>query len=85
MIEGLSGESSIAELCRRDGINTNLYYKWSKDFLEAGKNRLAGDIKREVITSEVHQIKNENMELKQLVVELSPENHMLKKSLLDSG
>ena len=51
VIEGLRGESSIAELCRREGINANLYYNWSKDFLEAGKGRLAGDIKREATTT----------------------------------
>ena len=81
IIEGLRGEISIAELCRREGINANLYYKWSKDFLEAGKSRLAGDLKREATTSEVHHLKNENMDLKQLVAELSLEVRMLKKSL----
>ncbi len=81
VIEGLRGEISIAELCRREGINANLYYNWSKDFLEAGKSRLAGNIKREATTGEVHHLKNENMDLKQLVAELSLENRMLKKSL----
>ena len=85
VIEGLRGENSIAELCRREGINANLYYKWSKDFLEAGKSRLSGDIKREATTSEVHQLKNENMDLKQLVAELSLEVRMLKKSLIGTG
>ena len=82
VIEGLRGETSIAELCRREGINTNLYYKWSKDFMEAGKSRLAGDITREATTSEVHHLKNENTDLKQLVAELSLENRMLKKNLI---
>ncbi len=82
VIEGLRGETTIAELCRREGINANLYYKWSKDFLEAGKKRLDGDIKREASTGEVHHLKNENMDLKQLVAELSLENRMLKKSLI---
>jgi len=63
VIEGLRGEVSIAELCRREGINANLYYNWSKDFLEAGKKRLAEDIKREATSTEVHYLKNENMEL----------------------
>ena len=81
VIEGLRGETTIAELCRREGINANLYYKWSKDFLEAGKSRLDGDIRREATTGEVHQLKNENMDLKQLVAELSLEARMLKKSL----
>lgn len=84
VIEGLRGETTVAELCRREGINANLYYKWSKDFLEAGKSRLAGDIKREATTNEVHGLKNENMDLKQLVAELSLENRMLKKSLTGS-
>jgi len=84
VIEGIRGETSVAELCRREGINANLYYKWSKEFLEAGKSRLNGDIKREATTSEVHQLKNENMDLKQLVAELSLENRMLKKSLTGS-
>jgi transposase len=82
VIEGLRGETTIAELCRREGINANLYYKWSKDFLEAGKSRLDGDIRREATTGEVHHLKNENMDLKQLVAELSLENRMLKKSLI---
>ena len=81
VLDGLKGEYSIAELCRREGINANVYYKWSKDFLEAGKRRLSGDTKREANTSEVHSIKNENTDLKQLVAELSLENRMLKKSL----
>ena len=80
VIEGLRGEISIAELCRREGINANLYYNWSKDFLEAGKRRLAGDIKREATTSEVHYLKNENNELKQLVAELSLELRKNKKN-----
>ena len=84
VIEGLRGESSIAELCRREGSNANLYYNWSKDFLEAGKGRLAGDIKREATTTEVHELKNENMELKQLVAELSLELRKNKKNTLGS-
>jgi transposase len=56
VIEGLRGESSIAELCRKEGINANLYYNWSKDFLEAGKRRLAGDIKREATTTDISQM-----------------------------
>jgi transposase len=81
VIEGLRGETSIAELCRREGINSNLYYNWSKEFLEAGKKRLSGDITREATTSEVHGLKNENMDLKQLVAELSLEVRMLKKNM----
>ena len=84
VIEGLRGEISIAELCRKEGINSNLYYNWSKDFLEAGKRRLAGDLKREATTTEVHELKNENMELKQLVAELSLELRKNKKNTLGS-
>jgi len=84
VIEGLRGEISIAELCRKEGINANLYYNWSKDFLEAGKRRLAGDLKREATTNEVHVLKNENMDLKQLVAELSLELRRNKKNTLGS-
>ena len=80
VLEGLRGEESIAEICRREGIHPNLYYNWSKDFLEAGKKRLNGDIKREANSSEVYNLKNENLELKQLVAELSLELRMSKKS-----
>ena len=84
VIKGLRGEISIAELCRKEGINANLYYNWSKDFLESGKRRLAGDIKREATTNEVHVLKNENMDLKQLVAELSLELRRNKKNTLGS-
>jgi len=83
--EGLRGEDSIAEICRREGIHANLYYNWSKDFLEAGKRRLNGDTKREANSSEVSKINKENSDLKQLVAELSLDNRMLKKSLNGSG
>jgi transposase len=73
VIEGLRGEISIAELCRKEGIHPNLYYNWSKDFMEAGKKRLAGDVKREATSTEVNDLKNENMELKLLVAELNLE------------
>ena len=81
VIEGLRGESSIAELCRKEGINANLYYNWSKEFLEAGKSRLAGNTMREASTNEVILLKKENADLKQLVAELSLDNRMIKKSL----
>lgn len=81
VLEGLKGEESIAELCRREGINTNLYYRWSKDFQEAGKKRLAGDTLREANTAEVGELRNENKQLKELVAELSLKNRVLKKSL----
>jgi transposase len=81
VLEGLRGEESIATICRREGINTNLYYKWSKNFMEAGKKRLSGDTKREATSSEVTELKQENEQLKQLVAELSLKNRVLKKSL----
>lgn len=81
VLEGLKGEASIAELCRREGIAANLYYRWSKDFLEAGKKRLSGDTAREATSSEVSGLRDENTQLKQLVAELSLKNRLLKKSL----
>ena len=81
VLEGLKGEVSIVELCRREGIVSNLYYRWSKDFLEAGKKRLAGDTAREATSSEVGGLGSENDQLKQLVAELSLKNRLLKKSL----
>ncbi|OOY49513.1 transposase [Solemya velum gill symbiont] len=85
VLDGLRGEVSIAELCRREGINNNLYYRWSKDFLEAGKKRLAGDTVREANTDEVVDLKKENKELKQAVAELYLRNDWLKKSLTGQG
>jgi transposase len=82
VLEGLRGETTIAELCRREGINSNLYYRWSKEFLEAGKQRLAGNTTREADSEEVKDLKGENNQLKQLVAELALKNRVLKKSLL---
>lgn len=81
VLEGLRGEESIATICRREGIAPNLYYKWSKDFLEAGKRRLKGDMVREATSGEVTELREENEQLKQLVAELSLKNRVLKKSL----
>jgi transposase len=81
VLEGLRGETTISELCRREGINSNLYYRWSKEFLEAGKQRLAGNTKREANSEEVKDLKSENEQLKQLVAELALKNRVLKKSL----
>jgi len=83
----LRGEDSIAEICRREGISPNLYYRWSKDFLEAGKKRLQGDTVREANTSEVSNLRSVNRQLKELVADLSLKNNVLKKSLngLESG
>ena len=81
VLEGLKGEVSITELCRREGIVSNLYYRWSKDFLEAGKKRLQGDTAREATSSEVGDLRSENDQLKQLVADLSLKNRLLKKSM----
>ena len=81
VLEGLRGEDSIAALCRREGISPNLYYRWSKDFLEAGKKRLQGDTKREANSVEVDELKKENSQLKELVAELALKEKVLKKSL----
>lgn len=81
VLEGLRGEESVAELCRREGIAASLYYSWSKEFLEAGKKRLAGDVKREATSDEVKRLRRENLDLKQVVAELTLENRVLKKSL----
>ncbi len=82
VIEGLKGENTVAELCRREGINQNLYYKWSKEFLEAGKQRLAGNTKRQANSNEVKELRRDMEQLKQLVAELALKNRVLKKSLL---
>ncbi len=79
VLEGLRGEESIAELCRREGISPNVYYSWSKDFLEAGKKRLMGDTRREATSREVVALRSENEQLKHLVAELSLRNRVLKK------
>lgn len=81
IIEGMRGEVSIAELCRKEGIAQANYYKWSKDFMEAGKKRLNGDTIREANTTEVQTLKQENQDLKEFVAELSLENRKLKKNL----
>jgi len=81
IIDGMRGEMTIAELCRKEGLSQGLYYKWSKDFMEAGKKRLSGDTMREANTSEVKELKDENRSLKELVAELSLDNRDLKKNL----
>ena len=81
VLDGLRGEESIAALCRKEGIPANLYYRWSKEFLEAGKKRLMGDTAREASSSEVSDLRQENTQLKQLVAEVALKNRVLKKSL----
>ena len=84
-LEGLRGEDSIAELCRREGIAQNLYYRWSKDFLEAGKKRLAGDTARAATSDEVKDLRREATALKEVVADLTLENRLLKKSVTADG
>ena len=85
VLDGLRGEESVAELCRREGISQGIYYKWSKDFLEAGKKRLAGDITRQANSAEVKGLRSEARELKECVAELTLENRLLKKSMIGDG
>jgi transposase len=85
VLEGLRGEDSIAELCRREGINQNLYCRWSKDFLEAGKKRLAGDTAREATSDEVRNLRREALALKEAVADLTLDNRLLKKSMIADG
>jgi transposase len=79
VLEGLRGEQSVSDLCRREGIASNLYYRWSKDFLEAGKKQLAGDTVREATSDEVKDLRSENRELKEVVAEITLKNRVLKK------
>ena len=81
VLEGLRGEESIAALCRREGLNPNLYYRWSKEFLEAGKKRLLGDTTREATSNEVTELRKDVSQLKQVVAELVLEHRLLKKSV----
>lgn len=85
VLDGLRGEDSIAELCRREGIATSLYYSWSKEFLEAGKKRLAGDTARQATSSEVKDLRAESSALKEVVADLTLENRLLKKSMFEDG
>lgn len=80
VLEGLRGEESIAALCRREGIATSLYYSWSKEFLEAGKKRLAGDTARQATSPEVKDLRAESSALKEAVADLTLENRLLKKA-----
>jgi transposase len=81
ILEGLRGEESITDLCRKEGIHPTMYYKWSKSFLESGKRQLNGDTIREASSNEVKELRDENDELKMLVAELSLRTRVLKKSL----
>lgn len=85
VLAGLRGEYSISELCRREGIAESLYYSWSKEFLEAGKRRLAGDTERQANSGEVKGLRHEMGDMKELVAELTLENRLLKKSMTGAG
>ena len=85
VLEGLRGEYSIAELCRREGIAQSLYYKWSKEFLEAGKKRLSGDTERQATSSEVKELRREMSALKEALADVLLENRLLKKSMIADG
>jgi len=82
VMEGIRGDISVSELCRRERLHTTVFYKWLKDFMEAGKRRLKGDLQREADRGEVHSLREENTRLKQLVAEYALDVMALKKSLL---
>ena len=85
VLDGLRGASSIAELCRREGIAEGLYYSWSKEFLEAGKKRLSGDTARQASSGEVKDLRRKVGDLKEVVADLTLENRLLKKSMIGDG
>jgi transposase len=85
VLEGLRGEESIAEICRREGIASSMYYGWSKEFLEAGKKRLAGDTARAATSEEVKALRRVALSLKEAVADLTLENRLLKKSMNEDG
>ena len=85
VLDGLRGEDSISELCRREGLSESMYYKWSKEFMEAGKKRLSGDIVREAPTDEVKGLRAQARDLKECVADLTLENRLLKKSMTGGG
>ncbi len=85
VLDGLRGEDSIAGICRREGIAESVYYSWSKEFLEAGKKRLAGDTARSATSDEVRALRRESRELKEALADVTLENHLLKKSMIGDG
>ena len=85
VLSGLRGEESIAELCRKEGIAQGLYYSWSKEFLEVGKKRLAGDTARAATSDEVRSMRGQTQALKETVADLMLENRLLKKSMIGDG
>ena len=85
VLEGLRGEDSIAAVCRREGIAESLYYSWSKEFLKAGKRRLAGDTARAATTGEVQALRQEARALKEVVAGQALELRLLKQSMIADG
>ena len=85
VLQGLRGEESISEICRKEGLHQNQYYRWSKEFLEAGKKRLAGDTMREAGRDEVKELRSESAQLKEALAEVLLENRLLKKSVIADG
>ena len=85
VLDGLRGEDSIAELCRKEGIAQSLYYTWSKEFMEAGKRRLAGDTALAATVGDVQELRREARALKECVADLTLENRLLKKSMIADG
>ena len=81
VMEALRGESSVAEICRKHGIAESMFYKWNKEFLEAGKKRLSGDTTREATSDEVTELRRENQKLKEIVADLMLRYDIVKKSL----
>ena len=84
-IRGLRGEDSIAELCRREGVRSAMHYGWSKEFLDAGKRRLAGEPAQAATSDEVKELRREASALKEIVADLTLENRLLKKSMSGAG
>ena len=82
VLEGFRRELTVGDLCRREGIRPNVYYSWCKDFMEAGKERLTRDIKRDATRAEVDMLKRDNERLKEIVAELTLEAHLLKKTVI---
>jgi len=85
VLAGLRGDESISALCRYEGIAESLYYAWSKEFLEAGKQRLSGDTARQATAPEVKDLRSEAAALKEVVADLTLENRLLKKSMIGDG
>jgi transposase len=82
VVEGFRREETVSDLCRREGINPANYYSWTKEFMEAGKERLARNTVRDATRHEIEQLKRENGDLKEIVADLLLETHRLKKTAI---